>query len=163
MQTQSGTDASGIEAGGAPVCGPVENTVEPPVLSRWMRTLRHALRAVRLFLRSVEVLLWAVFFIAAIFFLTLRYWVLPNVERYRPEIVAAVTRAVGLPVTIERISADWRGLRPQLELVNLRLFDANGREALVLPSVVNVIGWRSVVFLDLRLEAFEVDNLKLSV
>jgi uncharacterized protein (TIGR02099 family) len=128
-----------------------------------MRTLRHALRALRLFLRSVEVLLWAVFFVCAIFFLTLRYWVLPNVERYRPQIVEAVSQAVGLPVTVERISADWRGLRPQLEFVNVRLFDANGREALVLPSVVNVIGWRSVLFLDLRLESFEVDDLKLSV
>ena len=163
MQTQSGTDASGIEAGGALVGGAVQDAVKPPVTSRWMRTVRHALRAVRLFLRSFEVLLWAVFFVCATLFLTLRYWVLPNVERYRPQIVEAVSEAVGVPVTVERISADWRGLRPQLEFVNVRLFDASGREALVLPSVVNVIAWRSLLFFDLRLHAFEVDDLKLSV
>ena len=147
MQTQSGTDASGIEAGGALAGGAPHPSI----------------RATRVFLRSLEVLLWAIFFAVAILFLTLRYWMLPNIERYRADIVEAVTRAIGMPVTVERISADWRGLRPQLELVNVRLFDANGREALVLPSVVNVIAWRSLLVLDLRLHAFEVDELKLSV
>ena len=133
MQTQSGTGVSG------------------------------AIKAMRILLRSAEMLLWALFFVLALLFLALRYWILPNVERYRPAIVEAVTQAVGLPVTVERISADWRGLRPQLELVNVRLFDAGGREALVLPSVVNVIAWRSLLFLDLRLHSFEVDDLKLTV
>ena len=167
MQTQAGTDAKVIEAGSALVGGapggvPGENG-EPPVPARWLRGARRAMTAVRIFLRSAEVLLWALFFVAATFFLTLRYWVLPNVERYRPDIVSAVSQAVGLPVTVERISADWRGLRPQLEFVNVRLFDASGHEVLALPSVVNVIAWRSLLFLDLRLHSFEVDDLKLSV
>ena len=157
MQTQSGTDATGIDAGGAVVSGAAAGAAETPVRPR------PGVDPTRLLARSAEALLWAIFFTIAVFFLTLRYWVLPNVERYRADIVAAVTEAVGLRVTVERISADWRGLRPQLELVNVRLFDANGREALVLPSVVNVIAWRSLLFLDLRLHAFEVDELKLSV
>lgn len=147
MQTRSGTEASGVGAGGELGGGATGS----------------ATRGMRVFLRAAEALLWAAFFAVAILFLTLRYWVLPNVERYRADIVEAVTQAVGLPVTVERISADWRGLRPQLELVNVRLFDAGGHEALVLPSVVNVIAWRSLLFLDLRLHALEVDELKLSV
>jgi uncharacterized protein (TIGR02099 family) len=167
MQTQSGTDANGLEAAsalevGAP-SGVPGGQAPPPGPSRWLSAARHALVAVRLCMRSVELLLWTVFFVAATLFLALRYWVLPNVEQYRGEIVAAVSRAVGLPVTVERISADWRGLRPQLEFVNVRLFDAGGREALVLPSVVNVIAWSSALFLDLRLHSFEVDDLKVEV
>ncbi|MSP95661.1 MAG: TIGR02099 family protein [Betaproteobacteria bacterium] len=154
MQTQSDTDtdASGIGAAGAAIAPGAARGVMAAILT-----------TARILLRSAEVLLWSVFFIAAIFFLALRYWVLPNVERYREDIVAAVSQAVGLAVSVDRISADWRGLRPQLELVNVRLRDAGGREALVLPSVVNVIAWRSLLFLDLRLHAFEVDDLKLSV
>ncbi|MEO8202938.1 MAG: YhdP family protein [Betaproteobacteria bacterium] len=162
MQTQSGTDASSIEAGVAPKAGAARDA-HTRTLPRWVRGVRHLVGGVRLFLRSVELLLWAAFFLVAITFLALRYWVLPNVERYRPAIVAAVSAAAGRPVTVERISADWRGLRPQLELVNVRVFDEGGREALVLPSVVNVIAWSSLAFLDLRLHSFEVDNLKLSV
>jgi uncharacterized protein (TIGR02099 family) len=133
------------------------------VLTHLLRGARHALTATRLFLRSVELLLWAVFFLFALGFLGLRYWVLPNVERYRADIVSAISAAVERPVTVERISADWRGLRPQLEFVNVRVFDTGGREALVLPSVVNVIGWDSIVFMQLRLHSFEVENLKVSV
>ena len=129
----------------------------------WELAARHAMTSVRIFLRSIEVFLWAAFFLIAVFFLGLRYWLLPNVERYRDDIVATVSRAVGLPVTVETISADWRGLRPQLDLVNVRLFDKQGREALLLPSVINVISWRSLLFMDLRLHSFEVDDLKLSV
>lgn len=163
MQTQSGTQAGGIEAGSAPAGEAVAAQAEAPVLSRWMRGVRHFLTALKLFLRSVELLLWAVFFVSATLFLALRYWVLPNVEQYRSHIVESISQAVGLPVTVERISADWRGLRPQLEFVNVRLFDASGRQALLLPSVVNVIAWRSLLFLDLRLHAFEVDDLRLAV
>ncbi len=131
--------------------------------THWLVAARHALTATRLFLRSIELLLWTLFFLVALAFLSLRYWVLPNVERYREDIISAVTAAAGRPVTVERISADWRGLRPQLEFVNVRVFDTGGREALVLPSVVNVIGWRSLFFLDLRLHSFEVDDLKVSI
>ena len=163
MQTQSGTDANGSEAGSAPVGGAPAEGAGSPAPSGWRRAARHALATGRISLRSAEVFLWALFFVAATAFLSLRYWVLPNVEQYRGQIVAAVSQAIGLQVTVERISADWRGLRPQLEFVNVRIFDAGGREALVLPSVVNVIAWRSVLFLDLRLHSFEVDDLKLSV
>ncbi len=174
MQTQSGTDAGNIEGGGALV-GAAESTARsgpdaqarahapPPVLSGWLRAARHALTATRLFLRSVEVLLWSVFFVVAVAFLGLRYWVLPNVERFRDDIVSAVSAAIGRQVSVERISADWRGLRPELEFVNVRVFDSGGREALLLPSVVNVIAWRSLLFLDLRLHSFEIDEPKLSV
>ncbi len=170
MQTDSGTDASGIPADGAAGAKVVASAGAPSGapsgprrFSIALRALPAALQSVRVFLRSVEVLLWAVFFVAATFFLALRYWALPNVERFREDIVAAVSQATGLQVRVDRISADWRGLRPRLELVNVRLFDAGGREALVLPSVVNVIAWRSLLFFDLRLHAFEVDDLKLSV
>lgn len=161
MQTDSGTDASGIPADSAAGKEAVSDIgvtdglpASPPVAAR--TTLRTVLRA-------IEALTWAAFFVLAGVFLALRYWALPNVERYRDDIVAAVSRATGLQVKVDRISADWRGLRPRLELVNMRLYDAGGREALVLPSVVNVIAWRSLLFLDLRLHSFEVDDLKLTV
>ena len=170
MQTQSGKPAGEGNTGIAEVAavtGAPSGVADTAAISRRLamarRTLLAAVRAGRLFLLSVEVLLWSVFFVVAILFLALRYLVLPNVENYREEIVAEVSEAVGLKVSIDRISADWRGLRPQLDLVNVRLHDSNGREALVLPSVVNVISWSSLLFLDLRLHSFAVDDLKLSV
>ena len=48
--------------------------------------------------RAIEVLAWAVFFALAAIVLAVRFWLLPDIERYRAEIVAAVSAAVGQPV-----------------------------------------------------------------
>ena len=113
--------------------------------------------------RIPELLAWAAFFTLATALLVLRYGLLPNIERYRPEIVARVAAVVGLPVKIGRIEAEWLGLRPQINLSDVRIYDAEGREALVLPSVENILSWRSLAHGQLRLHALRVEGLRLSV
>ena len=103
--------------------------------------------------RTLEVLAWGTFFALAVAVLGLRYGVLPQVERYRAEIVAGVSSTVGLPVKIGRIEAEWNGLRPQLNLSDVRIYDAEGREALTLPSVENILSWRSLAHGELHLHA----------
>jgi hypothetical protein len=39
--------------------------------------------------RAIEVLAWGVFFALAAIVLAVRFWLLPDIERYRGEIVAA--------------------------------------------------------------------------
>jgi len=96
-------------------------------------------------------------------FLGLRYWLLPNIENYRGDIVAKVSSAIGLPVKIGAITTDWQGLRPRLSTADVRIYDSSGREALVLPAVENVIGWRSLFFGELRSHSFVIDRPKLQV
>lgn len=113
--------------------------------------------------RTLEVLAWTAFFAFAAFFLTLRYWWLPDVERYRQDIVAAVSNSIGLPVKVASIDANWQGLRPRISLYDVRIFDREGREVLALPSVENVVSWRSLLFLDLRLHSLAIAGPKLTV
>ena len=77
--------------------------------------------------RAVEILAWAAFFAFAALVLALRFWLLPDIERYRGDIVAAVSRTVGAPVKIGAIEAGWLGLRPQVSLFDVRIQDAQGR------------------------------------
>jgi uncharacterized protein (TIGR02099 family) len=114
-------------------------------------------------LRALEVLAWGVFFLLAVFILALRYWALPNIERYRSDIVSAVSRGIGMPVKVGAIEADWRGFRPQIELSDVRIYDAAGREALVLPTVTTVVSWRSLAFLDLRVHSFSIEGPRLAI
>jgi uncharacterized protein (TIGR02099 family) len=93
----------------------------------------------------------------------LRYWLLPNIENYRGDIIAKISRSIGLPVKIGAITTDWQGLRPRLSTVDVRVYDSSGREALVLPAVENVIGWRSLFFGELRSHSFVIDRPKLAV
>ncbi len=113
--------------------------------------------------RTLEIIAWATFFSVAAALLVLRYGLLPQVERLRPEIVARVAATVGKPVTIGRIEAEWLGLRPQINLSDVRIFDAEGREALVLPSVENILSWRSLAHGRLRLHALRVEGPKLAM
>ncbi|OFW37408.1 MAG: TIGR02099 family protein [Acidobacteria bacterium RIFCSPLOWO2_12_FULL_67_14b] len=124
---------------------------------------RILLNKARPWLRALEVLAWAGFFAFAALFLAMRYWLLPNVERYREDIVAAISRSVGLKVTIGRIEADWEGLRPELVLSEVRVFDRDGREALVLPTVENVVSWRSLLYRDLRLHSLAIEGPRLQL
>ncbi|MEK6244168.1 MAG: YhdP family protein [Pseudomonadota bacterium] len=117
----------------------------------------------RSLLRAIEVLAWAGFFAFAVIFLALRYWLLPNVEQYRGDIVAAISRSIGLPVKIGALATDWQGLRPRLSISDVRVYDSDGREALVLPAVENVVAWRSLVVRELRLHSFLIDGPKLAV
>ena len=45
----------------------------------------------------------------------------------------------------------------------MRIYDNAGRVALVLPAVRNVVSWRSLLFLDLRLHSLTVEAPKLTV
>ncbi|MGH8738056.1 MAG: YhdP family protein [Burkholderiales bacterium] len=54
-------------------------------------------------------------------------------------------------------------MRPQLNLGDVRIYDRAGRVALVLPTVENVVSWRSLLFLDLRLRSLTVEAPKLIV
>jgi uncharacterized protein (TIGR02099 family) len=114
-------------------------------------------------LRALEVLAWFALFAFAALVLALRYWVLPDIERYRPDIVAAISRAVGLPVKVGEIHASWTGLRPEIRLADVRILDAQGREALVLPAVHNVLAYRSLLHWDLRLHSLVIDAPRLTV
>jgi uncharacterized protein (TIGR02099 family) len=106
---------------------------------------------------------WAAFFGLAVAFLGLRYWLLPNIERYHDDIVGAVSRSMGMPVKIGAIEADWLWLHPRLSLTDVRVYDREGREALVLPSLENVLAWESLLAGELRLYTLIIDRPRLTV
>ncbi len=116
-----------------------------------------------LWLRALEVFAWGAFFTGALTLLVARYWLLPNVERYREDIVSAVSRSLGLKVTVGVIEAGWSGLRPQLRFTDVRVFDPDGQEALVLPEVENVVSWRSLTDWDLRLHSLSIQRPRLKL
>jgi len=113
--------------------------------------------------RVTEVLAWTAFFAFAALVLVLRFWVLPDIERYRGEIVSGVSAALGLQVKIGAIDAGWDGLRPQIGFTDVRILDREGREALVLPRVENVIGWRSLLRRELTLHSLAIEAPRLVV
>jgi uncharacterized protein (TIGR02099 family) len=114
-------------------------------------------------LRVLEWVAWSALLGFAALFLALRYWLLPHIEDYRAQIVAAISRSIGLQVRIATIEAEWQGFRPQLNFTDVRIYDSAGRVALTLPAVENVVSWRSLLFRDLRLHSLTIEAPKLTV
>ena len=113
--------------------------------------------------RAVEVAAWTAFFGFAVMLLGLRFWVLPKVAEHREQIAAIAARTIGQPVKIGAIEAGWYGLRPQINLSDVRILDAEGREALVLPSIENVLSWNSLLHGEVRLSALAIERPRLTV
>ena len=95
--------------------------------------------------------------------ITLRYWILPNVESYREDIARVVSERARQKVTIERIDANWEGLRPQLKLENLTVHDAAGRPSFRLSRMDLTLSWLSLATLDLRFHAIDIHRPTLHV
>lgn len=127
-----------------------------PALRHTTRGIKHLARLAMLF-----VLVLAGF--GAVMLLGLRYWVLPNIERYHADIELVATATVGRPVTIAKIAADWNGLRPRLSLTEVRILDERGNTALSFPTLRNTIAWSSLLFGELRLSSLELDRPDLLV
>ena len=104
-----------------------------------------------------------VYFIAAAALLGLRYWVLPNIDQWRPQIEAYVSEALGTRVVIGQLKANWHRLHPRLQVTSLVMYGTDDTPVLSLPDVSAVLGWRSVVVMSPRLLSLRVDGAELSV
>ena len=95
--------------------------------------------------------------------LTLRYWLLPDIEHYRKDIANAITQATGQYVTIGSISANWDGLYPQLMLRKVQVHDKEGNPALLLNRIESTLAWRSLLHGELDFHEIKIDQPNLTV
>ncbi len=145
---------------------PSVHPVHVPLAQRWRRAqaaYRLANRASHHVLGFTVKLALLLYFLFAFVFLFLRYAILPNIDYYKPSIEQLASRAVGSQVTITRIYASWRGLKPNLFLGDVIVSDKQGRPALALPSVSATVSWWSVVAAEPRFDVLEIHRPALDV
>lgn len=104
-----------------------------------------------------------VYFAVCVMFLALRYIVLPNIGDYQPQIEKLASKALGQPLTIGSIQADWQGLRPHFVFEDVMMRDGNGKQALHLPRVSAVVSWWSAAIGNLRLQSLEITRPDLDI
>lgn len=138
---------------------------QPAALRRlvYRRTARLRRPAMR---RVLAALYWAAMGAILLFSavaLFLRYYALPRVEEFRPQIEQALSGALKRPVTLGKIEARWERLRPGVTLSDLTLSDESGRPVLTLPRVEAVVAWRSLPLLSLHLHRLLIDAPELHI
>ncbi len=119
-------------------------------------------RTVSLF-RLLGRLALAVYFFLALSFLALRYWVLPHIDHWRPQIAQMLSATLGSQVTLDKVTANWSGLNPVFELGGMAFSDSQQRAVLRLPEVQAVLSWRSLFDWSPRFQRIEATGLDLRV
>ena len=101
--------------------------------------------------------------LAAASVMALRYWVLPNADQYNERIAAEISKAAGRKVSIGRITADWDGLHPRLNLNDVVVHDKANLPALTLKRVDSTLSWLSVPLMRPHFRALDFYQPQLSV
>lgn len=92
----------------------------------------------------------------AVLVLSLRYWILPNIDQYRDSIAHVITKATNQRIAIGRVSGNWDGLRPELVLEDVTVFDHAGRPVLKLSRIENTLSWFSLAALEPRFRSIAI-------
>ena len=108
--------------------------------------------------RSILWLVVTMLAITLIAALTIQFWVMPNIGRYKNDVAAYATKAAGQKIAIGNITADWQGINPHLTLSNIDIFDAENRPALQLKKTDILISWLSLPMLEPHLAELEWSN-----
>src|SRR5882672_7810100 len=132
----------------------IEETIAEaiPPKSRW-----------RVAARIVGWALLIAYFLFAAALLALRYWILPKVAEYRLDVEQYASKVLGSRITSGAMEADWQGLRPELLLANVTVFDRDGREALSLPAVEATLSWISALIGSPRFYSLVFDRPRLEI
>jgi uncharacterized protein (TIGR02099 family) len=100
--------------------------------------------------------LLVLYFAAALLILAGRHFLMAEVAGQRAFVEARLTAAIGLPVRIGGLAADWPGLHPRLAIEGMQILDDAGRPALAFDRVETEIGWSSLWHWRLRLHRLEI-------
>jgi len=116
-----------------------------------------------------RVLRWALLALALIWLLLLSLWlllhwaILPNLDRWRPELEAQASKALGVSVKVDALQVATGGWMPVIDLRGVRLIDAQGREALQLPRVSAALSARSLLAWPPRFEQLYIHQPELEL
>ncbi|MGZ9031430.1 MAG: YhdP family phospholipid transporter, partial [Burkholderiaceae bacterium] len=122
-----------------------------------------ALRVVRGTLRTAFWSLVAAYFAFGSLMLVTRYYVLPRVDQWRPEIERVASRMLKGQVAIGRLEAGWRGFNPHLSMDDVQITGPRGGPPLALPRVEATVSWTSLLSMEPRFAALRLRSPEASV
>jgi uncharacterized protein (TIGR02099 family) len=103
------------------------------------------------------------FLLFCLLFLALRFFLIPQIGTYKPEIEHMLSLELGRTVRINQVVGSWQGLRPHLELQQVAIRDEQGKNALMLPNVQATVSWLSLLIANVRLYSLEISAPELEL
>ncbi|HEX4858980.1 MAG TPA: YhdP family protein [Usitatibacteraceae bacterium] len=164
---QTGKIARAPQVSGGATCGPATG------LARRNQNIKKiAFRIGKISTRTVFWLAVAAAFLLALAVATVKYAVMPNIERYQGDIVSRVAEASGMDVSARSIRGRWSGFRPYVDLEEVVFRETldpalpqrtAGAEALRLPHLSASLSWWALLAGHVRLGAISVQAPELAL
>jgi uncharacterized protein (TIGR02099 family) len=101
--------------------------------------------------------------LACLLYLGVRYLLWPNLDTWRPELLAQIEQSLGVPVSADRLEPAWEGLHPSLAITGLAVLGPDGQRRLTVPSAYARVSWRSLAMGRPRLAALRLSSLDVTV
>lgn len=103
--------------------------------------------------------------LVAVLVLGARFWLLPNVDTWRPEIARYVGQASGTDVQIEKIEGEWSGWRPRFTFSGVRVREPGVPKSpgLDLATVTAELQWQTFWVKEPRFAYLSLDGLDLKL
>jgi uncharacterized protein (TIGR02099 family) len=117
-------------------------------LSDSTRTELAPSRKLRWFARGAALLWWgslAMAVVLAVAWTAIYILIVPRIGQLRPQLENRLSATLGVPLRIGKIDARIQGLMPTFEMRQVRLLDAQGRDALVLQTVTAAVSPQSLL------------------
>jgi len=118
-------------------------------------------RVLKRVLAVTIVIALALYFGVTVIAVTLRYVIVPHIDRFRPRIEAIATKTLGTTVKIDRLSARWQSLAPEFTIDGLQIQGPDGKAALRVDHAFGVVAWRSLLRFKPIFSSFEIDGADL--
>jgi uncharacterized protein (TIGR02099 family) len=136
------------------IVSPSDSTSTPPAASKGLR-----------WFSGLASLLWwgsvVLFGLFALVWIAIYGLIVPRIGEFRPHLENRLSTALGVPLRIGEISAHVDGLMPTFTMSQVRLLDAQGRDALVLKTVTAAVSPHSLF--DLGFEQLLIEQPELAI
>ncbi len=121
------------------------------------------IKSFRRILRYASILLATAAIIVLGGYLTLQFYLLPNIHQYKDEIAARVSKVAQQKIAIGDIRATWDHVRPILAVSQITVYDTKDRPALEFEHIIATLSWKSLSSLQPRLSNLTILSPQLVV
>ncbi len=103
--------------------------------------------------------------VISVSFLGLRYWALPNIDEWRPNLAAQLAKLLEQPVSIVSMDAVLVGWQPQLRVQGLKVGESTAEPGpwLDVGSAMARLSWRTLLEGGPRFSALEIDQVQVRI
>lgn len=114
--------------------------------------------------RTLLYVLFALYLSAVLFVSAIRFWVIPNLQQWQAPLEKVLSDALGVELTFDQVTGDWKGSRARLQLDNVRVQQGEGEQpAMHIPMLQFEFSWSSWLYAKPIFHMVYADGLQLTI